>query len=69
VHLDADMVRNQPNDALACVGQAFREAIDPQPPVWIDHHLDNTKVFQQTGNAGAERIAQHARASCRPFPN
>ena len=75
MHLRADMVRDQPHDAfaigggqtLARIGQPFGQAVDPQPPVRVQHHLDHGRVFEQPGNGGAERGAQHARAARNGF--
>ena len=75
MNLCADMMRDQPHDAfaigggqaLARVGKPFGQAVDPQPPVRVQHHLDHGRVFEQPGNGGAERGAQHACAARNGF--
>ena len=49
---------------LAGVGQAFGQAVDPEPPVGVEHHLDDGGVFQKRGDGRPERGAQHARTAC-----
>ncbi len=71
VDLGADMVGDEPDNALAVgrrqsltrIGQALREPVDPEPPVRVEHHLDDRRVFQETGDGRAEGGAQHARAA------
>ena len=48
---------------LTCIGQSFGQAIDPDAPVRIQHHLDDGGVFQKACNGGTERRAQHPRAA------
>ncbi len=75
MNLRADMMRDQPNDAfaigggqaLARVGKPFGQAVDPQPPVRVQHHLDHGRVFKQPGDGRTERGAQHARAALDRF--
>ena len=75
MHLDADMMRDEANDALgvgwrdaaAGVLQAARQPIDPEPAVRIEHHLDDAGVFEIAGDRGSERGAQHARAAGEGF--
>jgi hypothetical protein len=71
MNFGADMVGDQPNDALAVGGrqpftgifdQAFREPIDPEPPVGVEHHLDD-RGSSRNPRSRAERGAQHARAA------
>jgi hypothetical protein len=65
------MVGDQPDDALAVgrrqsltrIGQTLGEPVDPEPPVRVEHHLDDRRVFQETGDCRAEGGAQHARAA------
>jgi hypothetical protein len=62
------MVSNQPNDPLtvgggqsfAGVGQTARQPIDPQSAIWIEHHLDNVRIFQEPSDCWTQRRAQHA---------
>jgi len=69
--LGTDMMRDEANDAfavsgrqlLACVAQPFREPVDPQPPVRVQHHLDDGGVFQMPGDGRTQRRAQHPRAA------
>jgi hypothetical protein len=48
-------------DRRSRIGQAFRQPVDPEPPVGVEHHLDDFGVFQKPGDGGAERGTQHAR--------
>ena len=69
--LGADMVRDQAHDPLAIGGgqrppgvvQAPRQPVDPEPAVGVEHHLDDRRVFEEAGDGGTERGAQHARAA------
>ena len=69
--LGADMVRDQADDALAIggrqaltgIGEPFGQPVDPEPPVGVEHHLDDRGVFQKPAIGGPERRAQHARAA------
>ena len=71
MNLGADMMRDEPHDALAVcrqkpltgVGQSLRETVDPQSPVWVQHHLDDSRVFQMPGDGRTQRRAQHPRAA------
>ena len=71
--LGADMMGDQPDDALAVGGgetlagvrQAPRQPVDPEPAVGIEHHLDDRWVFEQAGDRRPERGAQHARAAAK----
>ena len=73
--LRADMMGDETDDALAIlrrqafagIGQAFGEAVDPQPSVRVQHHLDDACVFEETADGRTERGAQHPRAACDPF--
>ena len=54
MNLDADMVRNQADDALAigsaqqlaCIADAFAEPIEPKAAVWVQHHFDDGGIVQ-----------------------
>jgi hypothetical protein len=69
--LGADMVGNEPHDALALGGrqsllrldQAGRQPVDPEPPIGIEHHLDDRRIFEPIRDGGPERGAQHACAA------
>ena len=71
MHLGADMMRDEADDALAIggrqtlagIGQPFGQPVDPEPAVGVEHHLDDGGVFQKRGDGGPERRAQHARAA------
>jgi hypothetical protein len=68
--LRADMVRDQAHDPLAIGGghrpaailQTPRQPVYPKPAVGVEHHLDDRRVFEEAGDGGTERGAQHARA-------
>ena len=63
------MVRDEPDDPFsvsrsnprAGVLKAARKAVDPEPPIRVQHHLDDAGVLQMTCDQGAERGTQHAR--------
>ena len=40
------------------------QAVDPQPSIRIEHHLDNGGIFQKRGDVRPERRAQHAGTAC-----
>lgn len=71
MHLRTYVVRYQANNALAircgesfaCVDQATRQPVDPQPPIRIEHHLDDRFIFEVAGNRCAKRTTKHARAA------
>jgi hypothetical protein len=71
MNLRADMVRDQADDALAIggrqslpgIGQPFRETVDPDAPVGVQHHLDDGSVFEEAGDGWSQRGAQHPRAA------
>jgi acetyl-CoA carboxylase carboxyltransferase component len=50
-------------DSDGCVFEATGEAIDPEPSIRIEHHFDDRRVFEETGNGRTERTAQHACAA------
>ena len=69
--LGSDMVRDQPDDPLAIgsghpdprIGDPCAEPVDPQPPVGIEHDLDDRGIFKPGGDLRSQRGAQHARAA------
>ena len=71
MNLGADMVRYEAHNPLAVSGgqrasailEPARQPVDPEPAVRIEHHLDDRRVFEEGGDRGAERGAQHARAA------
>ena len=75
VDFHADMMRDQANDAFAVgwrqaftrVRQAFGEAVGPEAPVRVQHHLDDSGVFQMTDDHPPERCAEHPRTACQAF--
>jgi len=64
-------MRDEADDALAVrgrqtlsgVGKALGQPVNPEPSIGIEHHLDDRRVFQESGDGGAKGGAQHARAS------
>ena len=70
MNLGADMMGDEANDPLAiggrqplaCIGKSLGQPVDPEPSIGVEHHLDDRRVFQKSGDGGAERGAQHARA-------
>src|SRR3981081_1707937 len=70
-NLGADMVGDETDDPLAVrrrqqltgVGKPFGETVDPEPPIGVEHHLDDRGVFQKPGDRRSEGRAQHARAA------
>jgi len=75
VHLSTDMVGDEADntlavaegEALARVAEAFREPVDPQPAVRVEHHLDDAGVLEPRCDIGAKCGAQHARAPHGPL--
>ena len=71
VHLGADMMRDEPDDAFAIAGRQTLsridkptgQPIDPEPAVGVEHDFDDGGVFQPKRNGGAKCGAQHARAA------
>ena len=69
--LGADMVGDEADDTLAIgaghflarVFQPAGQAVDPQAPVGVEHHLYDAGVFEEAGDCRAERGAQHARSA------
>ena len=70
-----DMVRNEPNDALAIGGAQYLVAfgdpllqpIDPEPAVGIEHDLDDLWIGKPFGNRPAHCGTQHARTAMACF--
>jgi len=52
----ADIVR-------PAVLQTTRQPVYPKPGVGVEHHLDDRRVFEEAGDGGTERGAQHARTA------
>ena len=75
MNLDADMVRDEANDAFgigrgdaaAGVLKAARQPVDPEPTVGVQHHLDDARIFEIAGDRRPKRGAQHARAAGEGF--
>jgi hypothetical protein len=71
MHLGADMVGDEADDALAIdcgkslsrIEQSVREPVDPEPPIRVEHDLDDRGVFQESGDRRPQRGAQHACAA------
>jgi len=71
----ADMVCDEADDALAVrcrqplarIGQPLGEAVDPEPTIGIQHHLDDAGVVEIARDGGAKRGAQHPRAARKAF--
>lgn len=70
--LCADMMDDQPHDTfaigggqtLARIGKPFGKAVDPQPHVRVQHHLDHGGVFEQSRDCWPQCRAQHTCAAC-----
>lgn len=60
----ADMVRDEANDALAVggrqpftrVGESLRQAVDPEPPIGVEHHLDDRGSSRNWAIAGPKAV-------------
>jgi hypothetical protein len=71
MHLGADMVSDETQDALAVlrrqslagVAEAPGQAIDPQTTVRIEHDLDDGRIFQPARDRRPHRRTQHANAA------
>ena len=71
MHLGPDVVRDQPDDALAIggrkaligCGKASRQAVDPEPTIRVEHDLDDLIFLEKPGDVRAERGPQHAAAA------
>jgi hypothetical protein len=67
--LGADMMRDQANDALAIggrqsfagVGKPFRKPVDPEPPIGVEHHLDDADLPETWRSRARGRCAAFAR--------
>jgi hypothetical protein len=63
MNLSANVMGNEPHNALAvgggkalaCIREAPREPIDPEPTVGIEHHLDYDGIFKPSRNRWSER--------------
>jgi hypothetical protein len=64
MNLGADMMGDQTDDALAVgrrqpltrIGEPFGEPVDPEPPIGVEHHLDDRGVFQKRAIAGPSAV-------------
>ena len=71
MNFNANMVGDEANDTLAvrcaqrltAIGQPLGKSVDPEPPIGVEHHLDDRGVFQERGDRGAKGGAQHARTA------
>jgi hypothetical protein len=71
VNLGADVVRHQADDplavlwpeALAGILQPAGQAVDPEPPVGVQHHFDDAGVFQPAGDRWPKGGPQHPGAA------
>ena len=71
MRLNTDMMGDQANDPFAVMRrqsftrlrQTAGQPVDPEPPIGIQHHFDDGRVFQPLRNGWSERGAQHARAA------
>ena len=54
-------------NAHAGLFEAAREAVDPDMPIGVEHHLDDRAVFEEPGDGRTKRGAQHARAAYLRF--
>ena len=62
-----DMARDQPDDPfdlggaepLAVYRRVRRQAVDPEPAVGIDHHLDHRRIGERRGDRRPHGGAQH----------
>jgi hypothetical protein len=68
MNLGADMMGDETDDPLAVwrrqqltrIGKPFGKPVDPEPPIGIEHHLDDRGIFQKAGDRRPEGRAQHA---------
>jgi hypothetical protein len=71
VNLDAHMMGDQTNDALAVggaqrlagVGDALAELIEPKAAVGVEHDFDDGRVVEPPCDRRPESGAQHPRAA------
>lgn len=63
--LRPDMMGHQPHDAfgigwrdpVARITQPLGQAVDPQPPIGVEHDLDHSRVRQMRRNGRSHRRA------------
>jgi len=75
MNLAADMMRHEPDDALAIVGrdretaigEARSEPVDPQAAVRVEHDFDDLGLVEPGRDCGSERRTQHPGAAARGF--
>ena len=75
MNLGADVMGDQANDALAVcsrqplarIGEPFGQAVDPQPPIGVEHHFNDAGVVEIARDRWAERGTQHPCASRETF--
>ena len=75
MNLGADVMSNQPHDALAVgcrealagIREATCQPVDPEPAIGIEHHLDDARVFEPGRYRWPQRGTQHARATRHHF--
>ena len=71
MHFGSDVMGDQADDTLAIgwrqqfarVRKPLGKPVDPEPPIGVEHHLDDRGVFQKPGDRRPEGRAQHARAA------
>jgi hypothetical protein len=68
VNLGANMMGDEADDtfaiggreALAGIGHTLAQPVDPELAVWVEHDLDDGRIFEPAGDVRAERGPQHA---------
>lgn len=68
MNFGSDMMSDQAYDALAigsskqftAVSETFAQAVDPEPPIGIEHDLDNLRVCKPGCDRRTHRGAQHS---------
>ena len=71
MNFGADVMGDKANDPLAIggrqsltrIGKPLGKPVDSEPPIGVEHHLDDRGVFQKPGDRRPEGRAQHARAA------
>ena len=71
MNLGADMMGNQPDDALTigCTHQTFgrretlAQSVDPETPIGVEHDFDDIGLVEPASDVAAKRSAQHARTA------
>ena len=71
MNLGADMMGNQPDDALTigCTHQTFgrretlAQPVDPETPIGVEHDFDGIGLVEPASDDAAKRSAQHALAA------